>query len=280
MRRAWRGVQEGGYDLKKAVVDALVHVMHEKPVTLEAALFHLGEFIEDCEYMRLAARVLHLIGEEAVRAPMPQRFLRYLYNRVILEGSPVRAAAMSALAKFATRIPDARESVVILLRRCVLDDDDEVRDRATQYLCALEAQDGAVEAMVVRALPMSVSQIQRALELYRLRPAPGPLTFEALPHVEVESSTGAYDGHSRSERSRPSPAPAHMRAHDHCSLAQTRRPAALPPVWLPVLPPPRSAPPPLLPPPPLPPARPPRPCWSCPSSATWARCSAPRAPCP
>lgn len=52
----------------------------------------------------------------------------------------VRAAAVSALAKFGAQCPDLRPSVQVLLKRCLLDIDDEVRDRATYFLSILETE--------------------------------------------------------------------------------------------------------------------------------------------
>jgi coatomer subunit gamma len=40
------------------------------------------------------------LGIEGPKQPKPSRFIRYIYNRVILENSIVRAAAVSSLAKF------------------------------------------------------------------------------------------------------------------------------------------------------------------------------------
>lgn len=47
--------------------------------------------------------------------------------RVILENATVRAAAVPALAKFAARLPSLRPSIRVLLKRSLLDEDDEVR---------------------------------------------------------------------------------------------------------------------------------------------------------
>tara|TARA_B110000305_G_C19363924_1_gene600915 strand:- start:441 stop:656 length:216 start_codon:yes stop_codon:yes gene_type:complete len=49
---------------------------------------------------------------------------------VILENSAVRAAAVSALAKFGAQVPSLRQSILTLLKRSLMDEDDEVRDRA------------------------------------------------------------------------------------------------------------------------------------------------------
>lgn len=61
------------------------------------------------------------------------RFIRFIYNRVILEGAVVRAAAVGAMAKYAANCSMLNDSIKVLLKRCCLDVDDEVRDRATFY---------------------------------------------------------------------------------------------------------------------------------------------------
>jgi leucyl-tRNA synthetase len=60
-----------------------------------------------------------------------------------LENSIVRAAAVSALAKFGVNSHDeeVRKSVRVLLNRCLDDVNDEVRDRATLYLSTMDNQD-------------------------------------------------------------------------------------------------------------------------------------------
>ena len=54
---------------------------------------------------------------------------RYIYNRVILENATVRAAAVTALAKFGAACIKLRQSTLTLLKRCLHDNDDEVRPR-------------------------------------------------------------------------------------------------------------------------------------------------------
>ena len=46
-------------------------------------------------------KVLYLLGEQGPKAQTPSKYIRYIYNRIILENATVRAAAVSALAKFA-----------------------------------------------------------------------------------------------------------------------------------------------------------------------------------
>lgn len=109
--------EEGGFDYKKAIVDALVVIVEENPEAKEAGLAHLCEFIEDCEHTVLATRILHLLGQEGPRTPQPAKYIRFIYNRIILENSAVRAAAVTALAKFGALCDDLLPSVLVLLER-------------------------------------------------------------------------------------------------------------------------------------------------------------------
>ncbi|KAK8858695.1 hypothetical protein IAR55_002924 [Kwoniella newhampshirensis] len=131
---------EGGYDFKHAVVEAIFDMIKFIKDCKETALAHLCEFIEDCEFTKLSVRILHLLGIEGPKTRNPTKFIRYIYNRVVLENAVVRAAAVSSLAKFGVCVEDSAvmKSVNVLLRRCLDDVDDEVRDRAAMYIKVLE----------------------------------------------------------------------------------------------------------------------------------------------
>ena len=121
---------EGGYAFKKAIIEAIFDIVDHIPESKVFALSQLCEFIEDCEFTKLAVRILHLISTEGPKVENPARYIRYIYNRVILENSVVRAAAVSALAQFGVHLPESRSRIRVLLTRCLEDLDDEVRDRA------------------------------------------------------------------------------------------------------------------------------------------------------
>jgi len=118
--------EEGGYEFKKAIVDSIVELMNSIPETKETSLLHLCEFIEDCEFSELIVQILYLIGSTGPSTNSPSRYIRFIFNRVILENAVVRAAAVSTLGAFATRVSDLRPSIVVLLRRSLTDEDDEV----------------------------------------------------------------------------------------------------------------------------------------------------------
>ena len=50
----------------------------------------------------------------------------------------IRAAAVSALAAFANGVPSLKKSILHLLRKCLDDSDDEVRERAYFYIVLIE----------------------------------------------------------------------------------------------------------------------------------------------
>lgn len=132
---------EGGLQYKTAIADAIIALVEENPDAKETGLAHLCEFIEDCEHASLAVRILHILGREGPKARQPSRYIRYIYNRVILESGPVRAAAVSAVARFGAARPELLPNIRVLLTRCQLDDDDEVRDRAIYYSAILDSGD-------------------------------------------------------------------------------------------------------------------------------------------
>ncbi|OAQ68640.1 coatomer subunit gamma [Pochonia chlamydosporia 170] len=134
---------EGGYEFKRAVVESMFDLIKFVPDSKDEALAHLCEFIEDCEFTKLAVRILHLIGLEGPKTAQPTKYIRYIYNRVVLENAIVRAAAVTALAKFGVgqKDPDVKASVKVLLTRCLDDVDDEVRDRAALNLKLMGEED-------------------------------------------------------------------------------------------------------------------------------------------
>ncbi|CAK5111651.1 unnamed protein product [Meloidogyne enterolobii] len=158
---------EGGFEYKKAIVDTMIAIVEDNSNAKDLGLSHLCEFIEDCEHAALATKVLHLLGREGPTTNHPARYIRFIYNRVILETTQVRAAAVTALAKFGAECPKLRPNIIILLKRCLLDTDDEVRDRATLYLSILKSEDQtAIVTYILDTLKVSIAGLQHSLEKY------------------------------------------------------------------------------------------------------------------
>lgn len=136
--------EEGGFEYKRAIVDSIVTIIRDIPDAKESGLLHLCEFIEDCEFTYLSTQILHFLGIEGPNTSDPSKYIRYIYNRVHLENATVRAAAVSTLAKFGFMVESLKPRITVLLKRCIYDSDDEVRDRATLYLSVLGG-DGTVD---------------------------------------------------------------------------------------------------------------------------------------
>ncbi|ODO05191.1 coatomer subunit gamma [Cryptococcus wingfieldii CBS 7118] len=158
---------EGGYDFKYAVVDAIFDMIKYIGDSRDTALAHLCEFIEDCEFTKLSVRILHLLGIEGPKTSNPTKFIRYIYNRVVLENAVVRAAAVSSLAKFGVCVndPNVMKSVNVLMRRCLDDVDDEVRDRAAMYIKVLEEKSLA-DVLVKDEAQFSLATLEEQLVSY------------------------------------------------------------------------------------------------------------------
>ena len=72
----------------------------------------------------------------------------------------VRAAAVSALARFGALCDDLLPNILVLLSRCQMDMDDEVRDRATYFKVILEQQLPQVNSQyILNGLQVSLSSL-------------------------------------------------------------------------------------------------------------------------
>jgi len=173
---------EGGLDYKAAIADTIITIIEENPDAKETGLSHLCEFIEDCEHISLAVRILHLLGEEGPRTKQPARYIRFIYNRVILESAAVRAAAVCSLARFGALCPDLLPSILVLLARCQYDQDDEVRDRATYYYTVLDQGNPQLNNQyILNGLQVSISALEKALQTYTLHPSESAFDMKTVP---------------------------------------------------------------------------------------------------
>ncbi|KAJ7967338.1 Coatomer subunit gamma [Quillaja saponaria] len=166
--------EEGGFDYKKAIVDSIVILIRDIPDAKESGLHHLCEFIEDCEFTYLSTQILHFLGIEGPKTSDPSKYIRYIYNRVHLENATVRASAVSTLAKFGAVVDSLKPRIFVLLRRCLFDSDDEVRDRATLYLNTLGGDGSIVETendvkdFLFGSLDIPLVNLETSLKNYNL----------------------------------------------------------------------------------------------------------------
>lgn len=181
---------EGGLDYKAAIADTIITIIKENPDAKDTGLAHLCEFIEDCEHTSLAARILHLLGKEGPRSKQPSKYIRFIYNRVILENSVVRAAAVSALAQFGAVCSDLLPNILVLLERCQMDSDDEVRDRAT-YFCSVLAVENKLlyNPYIIERPQISIGHLEKLLCDYLDTPTVTPFDISVVPYEAQKPRT-------------------------------------------------------------------------------------------
>ena len=175
--------EEGGFEYKKSIIEAILSIVRTVPEAKETALSHLCEFIEDCEFPYLSTQILHLLGEEGPSTAEPAKYIRYIYNRVVLENATVRAAAVSSLANFGLKCPSLKQRVVILLNRTLFDNDDEVRDRATLYLKLLGGEEA--NPPVLEAVKVSLAGLEESLHAYLGGDMEEDFDMQAVPEKEA-----------------------------------------------------------------------------------------------
>mmetsp|Transcript_25968 Transcript_25968/g.32334 ORF Transcript_25968/g.32334 Transcript_25968/m.32334 type:complete len:144 (+) Transcript_25968:1369-1800(+) len=139
----------------------------------------LSEHIEDCEHAHIQCKILDFLAREGPLAKNPSSYIRFIYNRVNLEKAVIRAAAVSALAAYAHKVPSLRPSIVLLLRKCLNDSDDEVRERAFFYLSVLGETEGISEEIST----LSSSGEQKEAELGEIR----NILFDADEVIDIDA---------------------------------------------------------------------------------------------
>eukprot|EP00834_Sanchytrium_tribonematis_P003559 NODE_141_length_15967_cov_0.946118.p1 type:complete len:840 gc:universal NODE_141_length_15967_cov_0.946118:8113-5594(-) len=169
---------EGNFQYKKSIVDAIFDLLRNIPECKSTALQHLCEFIEDCEYTTLSVRILHVLGIEGPSSDNPQQYIRYIYNRIILESSNVRAAAVHALAMFGAKSPKILNRILNLLEKCISDQDNEVRDRALFYIHVLKRKDW-MQKYIIDDLVVNIEQLSAYLTAYKS----GPLDLQDISYT-------------------------------------------------------------------------------------------------
>jgi coatomer protein complex subunit gamma len=193
--------EDGTSDFKTDLVDALITIIGQVPAAREVGLLHLCEFIEDCEHPTLCARILGFLGDEVPSTAQPSKFIRFIYNRLILENALVRAASVDALTRIAMKVPGLRKDILVLLEFGQNDNDDEVRERISLYAAVLNkcVQEDAtapqgLESMMSSDLPFSMDALYDGLlEHMSSDSAAAPFSIDNLPTEE------AYQAQARAQ---------------------------------------------------------------------------------
>merc|ERR1712137_1325660 len=170
---------DGQYEYKSKVVDTTMQIMQELPETKDETLLHLCEFIEDCEYTDLACRILYTLGEEGPSTKGAHKYIRYIFNRVILENPAVRCAAVQSLAKYGRACPSLHNRVCLLLKRCFGDSHAVVRESALVHYRVL--QNSELNSFVDPQLGVPVDNLVASLKSYLEEGPSKPFDINVVP---------------------------------------------------------------------------------------------------
>lgn len=122
---------------KLEIVEAITWFVKNVDVYKRQALVTLAEYVEDCPSESIKSKILLVIGNQSKGMNNLNQLVRHIYNRVIIEGPIVRSAAISALGEIANHNDSLKEKIIILIKNCLSDSDNEVRERAYFYYKAL-----------------------------------------------------------------------------------------------------------------------------------------------
>ncbi|EDO06251.1 Adaptin N terminal region family protein [Babesia bovis T2Bo] len=136
---------------KSEMIDATMHIVERIPEAQAQGLKNLCDYIEDCGYPDLNAKVLKFLGETVPKSQTPEEYVRYIYNRLLLENATVRAAGIEALDNIVHECPSLKSSVSVLLLPTLKDPEEELRERVN-LTYALMLVDERVE---INNLPMA-----------------------------------------------------------------------------------------------------------------------------
>jgi coatomer protein complex subunit gamma len=178
--------EEGSHDVKHAIANAIISIIRLIPNATEAGLVHLCEFIEDCEYPNLCCSILSFLTDCVPGTQNPSKYIRFIYNRLILENATVRAAAVESLTRIGMKCPELRDNVRILLETAATDSDDEVRDKVNWYLSIMSPSSKTTSAgsdiesflSVPADDDFSIDALYEALEQHVMDPSKVTVAFD------------------------------------------------------------------------------------------------------
>nr|PVC51465.1 coat protein, gamma subunit [Theileria orientalis] len=120
---------ESSFASKREMVDATIFIVREIPKARNYGVLNLCEFIEDCEYAEISTKVLKFLGENIPNLKNPHEYVRFIYNRLILENALVRSASIDALESIATKLPELRECIIEIIRNTNTNDNFELQEQ-------------------------------------------------------------------------------------------------------------------------------------------------------
>merc|ERR1712137_376501 len=169
-------------EFKCNVADAIKNLCFKYPRKKTVLLNFLSKSLRDdghFEYNDLACRILYTLGEEGPSTKCASKYIRYIFNRVILENPAVRCAAVQSLAKYGRACPPLHDRVCLLLKRCFGDSHAEVRESALVHYRVL--QNSELNSFVDPQLGVPVDNLVASLKSYLEEGPSKPFDINVVP---------------------------------------------------------------------------------------------------
>ena len=131
----WKCLRDRGEILfKDRTIDVIYKLMKENKNTFDFVLDQFSEYIEDPHGPELILKIMNIFIKELPSSTKPQKYVRYILNRLHLDESSIRSAAISCLGELALKVESLREEIKSILLSFKNDTDNEVRERVAYYI--------------------------------------------------------------------------------------------------------------------------------------------------
>lgn len=142
----WRCLRDKGeFDFKKRVIQFMEDLMRRNSDQSDRVFELFAEYIEDPFKPKLVYQIYDIMKDFIREVSNPQKYLRYILNRLHLDGPEIRASSISCLGEIAVQMDELKDQVTSIIQQFTDDLDEEVRDRVYYYLKVLEGDEDFVE---------------------------------------------------------------------------------------------------------------------------------------
>lgn len=177
---------QSSLEFKKEIIESVVYIIQTVSASREEALYAIVDLIEDCPFESLISKGLEIMANEIPLLDNGEPFIRFICNRLILEGEKVRASAVTALARLGWKKSKLQLIIKNILMKCLVERADEVRDRAALYLHTLNLDSeerNSLAELVFGEKRVDIS----ALEAYLKNNKNALINSEQPLHIDLDS---------------------------------------------------------------------------------------------
>jgi coatomer protein complex subunit gamma len=136
----------GELEFKIKAIKRVTKMMKKRKEFYDKVFDFFCEYIEDPYSPKLVLIILNIFVENIEHCSDPRKCLRFILNRLHLDESKIRSAAITCLGEIGKKIPGVREECFSIVSCYVKDIDDEVRERAFYYSNLIDERPAFVES--------------------------------------------------------------------------------------------------------------------------------------